>query len=55
MFLNTVVLGRVQYSLRVGSNEVDGPIIVSRVGINVLGNGVMVKQLVCTSVYRTHW
>ena len=55
VFLNTAVLGRVQCSLRVEGNEVDCPIIVSRVGINVLMNGVVVKQLMCTSVYKTHW
>jgi len=31
----------------VGGIKVDWYIIVSRVGINMLGNGVMVKQLVC--------
>ena len=48
--LDTVVLVRVQYSPRVGGNEVHCHIIVSRVVINVLGNGVMVKQLVCTKL-----
>ena len=48
--LDIVVLVRVQYSLRVGGNEVGCHIIVSRVGIYVLGNGVMVKQLVYTEL-----
>ena len=50
--LDTMVLVRVQYSPRVGGNEVGCHTIVSRVGINVLRNGVMVKhvQLVCTEV-----
>ena len=48
--LDRMVLVRAQYSPRVGGNEVDCHIIVSRVGINVLGNGVMVKKLVCTEL-----
>ena len=45
-----MVLVRVQYSPTVRGNEVDRHIIVSRVDINVLGNGIMVKQLVCTEL-----
>jgi len=50
--LDTMVLVRVQCPLRVGGNEVGCHTIVSRVGINVLRNGVMVKhvQLVCTEL-----
>ena len=44
--LDTVVSVRVQRSPRVRGNGVDCHIIVTRVGINVLGNGVMVIQLV---------
>ena len=42
---DTVVLVMVLYSMRV-----DCDVIVSRAGINALGNRVMVEQLLCTEL-----